>query len=92
MAQLLVRNIPESLVKALKLRAAEHGVSAEEEHRRILQNVIVEADKNANEVKIRSLLDIFGTGETDDADDWLFDRNDSRHKKPIRRDQGLLED
>ncbi len=36
MAQLLVRNIPDSLVKALKMRAAEHGVSAEEEHRRIL--------------------------------------------------------
>jgi plasmid stability protein len=36
MAQLLVRNIPDALVRALKIRAAEHGVSAEEEHRRIL--------------------------------------------------------
>jgi plasmid stability protein len=37
MAQLLVRNIPDEVAKSLKKRAAEHGVSAEEEHRRILQ-------------------------------------------------------
>lgn len=40
MAQLLVRNIPESLAKSLKRRAAEHGVSAEEEHRRILRQAL----------------------------------------------------
>ncbi len=40
MAQLLVRNVPDVLAKKLKLRAAEHGVSAEEEHRRILQEVL----------------------------------------------------
>jgi plasmid stability protein len=43
LAQLLVRNIPEELAKQLKLRAAEHGVSAEEEHRRILQEALVPA-------------------------------------------------
>ena len=36
MTQLLVRNIPDSLAKKLKRRAVEHGISAEEEHRRIL--------------------------------------------------------
>ena len=36
MAQLLVRDIDETLVHKLKRRAVEHGVSAEEEHRRIL--------------------------------------------------------
>lgn len=36
MAQLLVRDIPDALVNALELRAAAHGVSSEEEHRRIL--------------------------------------------------------
>lgn len=40
MPQLLVRNVPESVAKKLKLRAAEHGVSAEEEHRRILSEVL----------------------------------------------------
>lgn len=37
MAQLIVRNLPEELVRALKLRAAEHNRSAEEEHREILR-------------------------------------------------------
>lgn len=37
MAQLLVRNIPDELVNALKARAAKHGRSAEAEHRAILE-------------------------------------------------------
>lgn len=40
MAQLLVRNISDALAKTLKQRAAEHGISAEEEHRRILQEAL----------------------------------------------------
>jgi len=36
MAQLLVRGIDEELVRALKLRAAQNGRSAEAEHREIL--------------------------------------------------------
>lgn len=92
MAQLLVRNISDALVKSLKLRAAAHGVSAEEEHRRILLEALAEADKSVNESKIRSLLNIGGTGETDDENDWLFDRNDPRNARPPRRDQALIED
>ena len=42
MAQLLVRDIPDSLVKKLKRRAVERGVSAEEEHRRILRSALQE--------------------------------------------------
>ena len=37
MAQLMVRNLTDDLVKALKLRAAKHNRSAEQEHREILQ-------------------------------------------------------
>ena len=37
MAQLIVRNIDASTVRALKLRAARHGRSAEAEHREILR-------------------------------------------------------
>lgn len=37
MAQLVVRNLPEELVKALKQRAARHNRSAEQEHREILR-------------------------------------------------------
>lgn len=92
MAQLLVRNISDELAKRLKQRAAEHGVSAEEEHRRILQEALGHDEKKANETRIRSLMDIFGTGETNDEDDWLFDRNDPRNARPPRADQDLLGD
>lgn len=37
MAQLMVRNLPEELVQALKQRAAKHNRSAEQEHREILR-------------------------------------------------------
>jgi len=37
MAQLLVRDIETDVVRELKVRAAQHGHSAEEEHRRILR-------------------------------------------------------
>jgi plasmid stability protein len=39
-ANLIVRGIDESLVHALKQRAAKHGRSAEAEHREILANVL----------------------------------------------------
>lgn len=37
MAQLVVRNLPDDLVRALKQRAARHNRSAEQEHREILE-------------------------------------------------------
>ena len=44
MAKLLVRDISESLVKKLQRRAIERGVSAEEEHRRIIQSALEDRD------------------------------------------------
>jgi len=41
-AQLIVRNLPEEVVRALKLRAARHGRSAEAEHREILRGVLLQ--------------------------------------------------
>lgn len=40
MAQLIVRNLEDDLVAALKRRAARHGRSAEAEHRAILREVL----------------------------------------------------
>jgi plasmid stability protein len=40
MANLIVREIDESLVRALKQRAAKHGRSAEAEHREILATAL----------------------------------------------------
>lgn len=41
MAQLIVRSLDKELVDRLKLRAAQHGRSAEEEHREILRHVLL---------------------------------------------------
>jgi antitoxin FitA len=39
-ATLTVRNLDDDLVRALRIRAAEHGRSAEAEHREILRQVL----------------------------------------------------
>jgi len=41
MAQLIVRNIEEEVVEALKIRAAQHGRSAEAEHRELLRQALL---------------------------------------------------
>jgi len=41
MAQLIVRNLDEEIVRRLRRRAAEHGRSAEEEHREILREALL---------------------------------------------------
>ena len=47
MANLIVRNIDEAIVKALKQRASQHGVSAEAEHRKILEQVLLQPPKKS---------------------------------------------
>ncbi len=41
MANLIVRNIDDAIVLALKKRAGNHGISAEAEHRKILEQVLL---------------------------------------------------
>lgn len=41
MANLIVRNLDENIVRALKARAAQHNRSAEAEHRAILEQVLL---------------------------------------------------
>lgn len=41
MAQLIVRNLEDDVVRALKERAGRHGRSAEAEHREILRQVLL---------------------------------------------------
>lgn len=42
MAQLMVRNLDEALVRELKKRAARNNHSAEQEHRRILEQALLQ--------------------------------------------------
>ena len=41
MAALTIRNVDESIKQSLRIRAAQHGVSMEEEARRILREALV---------------------------------------------------
>jgi antitoxin FitA len=47
MANLIVRNIDEAVIKALKLRASQHGVSIEAEHRKILEQVLLKPQRKS---------------------------------------------
>ena len=72
MAQLMVRNLPDELVRALKQQAARRNRSAEQEHREILKAALqVPARKRLAEV----LAKIPNVGE--DAD-FVRDQASSR--------------
>jgi len=60
MAQLIVRELDDDIVRRLKLRAAERGHSAEEEHRQILRRALRDAPLGAH------LAGIPDVGEDDD--------------------------
>ena len=64
MAQLIVRNIDDALVKRLKRRAAEHGRSMEAEHREILRHAL--AGRAARRSLKQLLLDMPDAGEDRD--------------------------
>jgi plasmid stability protein len=65
MSQLVVRNLEESLVRKLKKRAVEHGVSAEEEHRRILRTALIGPEDEFPDLKA-VLLAMPDAGEDQD--------------------------
>ncbi len=47
MANLIVRNVNEDIIKALKTRAGRHSISAEAEHRKILAQALVKPRKRS---------------------------------------------
>lgn len=65
MSQLIVRNLEAGLIYRLKQRAAEHGVSAEEEHRRILRQALLEPEDDFPDLKA-VLLAMPNAGEDED--------------------------
>ena len=67
MAQLIVRNIEDELVEALKRRAAENGRSAEAEHRELLRDSLLK--RPGHDLK-QHLLAMPSVG--DDSDFELF--------------------
>ena len=50
MAQLIVRNLNDGIIRRLKMRAAQNGRSAEAEHREILKTMLL-APRNLKSLK-----------------------------------------
>jgi plasmid stability protein len=80
MAILTVRNLPEDVHRALRVRAARHGRSTEAEVRAILAETV----KPEGRVKLGSLLADIGRQATlTDEDFALFDQRDKTPAQPI---------
>jgi len=74
LAQLLVRKVRDDLVRALKLRAARHGRSAEAEHREILREAL--GPRRPGKTLKELLLEIPSVGEDED-----FERSPDRGRR-----------
>ena len=74
MAQLIVRELEEPVVRALKLRAAKKGVSAEAEHRAILREVLLRRTTRSFKDALLAMPDV-GT-DADFAIERDLDRDD----------------
>jgi plasmid stability protein len=74
MAQLIVRELEEAVVRALKLRAAKKGVSAEAEHRAILREALLRRSSRSFKEALLAMPDV-GT-DADFAIDRDLDRDD----------------
>lgn len=59
MATLTVRNLEDRVVRALRLRAAENGRSAEAEHREILRTALGEGAAGASRADVAARLAAF---------------------------------
>ena len=76
MAQLLVRELDEEVVQALRLRAAAEGTSVEEAHRRLLRSVLL--PKKPSKTFKEALLEM-----PDDGDDSIFERVRRKPRKVV---------
>ena len=81
MAMLTVRNLPDEVYRALRVRAASHGRSTEAEVRAILEGAV----KPEGRVKLGSLLAAIGkrTG-LKDSELPAFAQRDKRAARPLR--------
>jgi len=76
MAQLLVRNLEDAVVQALRRKAAEEGTSVEEAHRRILRIALL--SKKPKKSFKEFLLEM-----PEGGDDSIFDRHRSQSREVL---------
>lgn len=77
MANLIVRNINDDIANALKMRARQHGISAEAEHRRILEQALMHPKK-------RSFVDMLNQIPDVGTDDDFARRQDRHAAEPFQ--------
>lgn len=75
MANLIVRNLDDRIVQALKRRAAEHGQSAEAEHRAILEAALVKTRRRTLAQALAAIPDV---GKDED-----FERKQSERTRNV---------
>jgi plasmid stability protein len=73
MANLVVRNLDQCIVNALKQRAGRHGRSAEAEHRAILEEVLVLRPQKKSFAEVLSCMPNVGQDED-------FERTEDEHQ------------
>jgi plasmid stability protein len=80
MSILTVRNLPEEVHRALRVRAAQHGRSTEAEVRAILEDAV----KPEGRVKLGSLLaDIGRQAKLTDEELTVFEQRDKTPVEPL---------
>lgn len=82
MAMLTVRNLPDDVHRALRVRAAQHGHSTEAEVRQILANAV----KPESRLRLGDALSALGRqiGLTNDDVDALAQVSDKTPANPLR--------
>ena len=76
MSTLTVTDVPDEVVAELQRRAAAHGVSVADEARRLLQEQTARTNAEGFKAHLLAMPDV--------GEDWMFDRNDPRMKRPER--------
>lgn len=75
MANLVVRNVEEGIIKALKTRAGRRGTSAEAEHRKILTQALLKSRKRTFAHVIAAMPNV-GKGSD-------FERVQDKHSRTV---------
>lgn len=75
MAQLLVRNLDEAVVRELRAEAAREKISVEEAHRRVLQRALLPRPE-----KKKTLWESFPTCDLPEEYDDIFERDKSPNR------------
>lgn len=78
MASLHVRNIPDDIVRKLKIRAARHGRSTEAEHREILREAVSGEHGDAFEELAARLRKLTEGRELTPSEDLVREGRDER--------------